>query len=227
MNLLDSLPTELVVEICTYIFAGPTLNVDLHKHYQIGVYPLLLAYPSLWNELMTDMRFRFWYSMMKTRYYRDVQMRYIHRIHTDEVMDETRKYRSKTREERQRIEPTYRHLRKIGPVMYRLPYYRGMGYYQNFTYLARNGRSRNKSGRLFDQILQDARTGFAYEMNEQTGVFDGLAEMWPYHSRDDPAMEFHTALKFKAEQVCQRERTMMKPSDLETEFIRFLKQHLS
>ena len=185
------------------------------------MFPLLLAYPTLWNELMVDRRFRFWYSMMKTRYYRDNQMRQSHSIGTDVVMDEHNRYSlSLTRERRER-ESTYRKNRRIGPVIYRIPYYRGMAYFQKFNHMARYGMSSQQSGRMFDRIVADSREGFCHDVKEHVGVYTGLAEMWPYHSREDPAMGFHLHLKQRRD----IRHMSITTDEMEAEFERYLQRY--
>ena len=81
--------------------------------------------------------------------------------------------------------------------------------------------SYQKSGQLFDQISSDSRDGFCYGVKEVIGVYTGLTEMWPYHSREDPAMAFHLYLSRRRD--LDVDTLKMNAQEFESEFVKYLK----
>lgn len=134
VNIIDTLPIHVFVEIMTFLFAGPVLRRDIHCDYKTNVYPLLLASPTLWNNVMIEPKFRFWFSIMKTRYYRDINMRQNYAIPSMSTLDDQSRFMYRfrirgddCRDSGQRVYIAAMRKRKIiGPVMHHISYYNNM-----------------------------------------------------------------------------------------------------
>lgn len=127
-TIIHSMPIHIWVEIVTLLFAGSILRTDIQNYYKDDVYPLLMALPRLWNELMMEPKFRFWYIMMKTRYYRDIHMRTFYAVPSRLIIDDQRRnryrFRKRCDEDKQRVYVVrLRSRKKNGPVIRDASYY--------------------------------------------------------------------------------------------------------
>ena len=104
---------------------------------------------------MVEPRFRFWYSMMKSSYYREIFIRRTYRVPPKARLDERKRFAYPFRSgddlrrglDQNLVELTRRRM-DIGPVMNPMYYYEGMRYYHIFEVIRSRGNCKFLNRRL-------------------------------------------------------------------------------
>lgn len=216
---LDCLPIDLLVEVLSYLFAGPIMKHELHKDYKENIFPFLVACPKYWIILMCETRFRFWFSMMTSCYHRDNFMRKTYIIPPRSSVDERKKlvYRLRgigvndglRKQRNRRAAQLYKYRSEIGPVLRSDSYYRGL------NHLRKKQVTPNTSTRFHGCVQKTTKTKPLNSTIESNQI--DSASVYDVQQR----FYYHLVLR------CRWMRTELTVADIEEEFDKYEKSTCS